>query len=293
MNIMKRAFWILALVLISESSFAVAFSFRVQCAKNGNPELLEVYNKIPQRQSYILPTGNTMYFSGSYFNEYETAKERLDEVHELGIANAFIRVFKNRSFLSREVSDVLLKGILAERESIQLLKKTKKKTTEKPKIRTMSRVELMAYRSKKEKKKLKNSRIEYKDIKAPVIKKVSSRSEKSKKLKLKAFKKASRVKVTEAPVFKILIGESKGNEELPSQIDEMEELVYENSIGNNNYFTVGFYSSKKEGEDALQVYKRNPSNQRFKVIGFYKGSVISSELAQDLNSQFESQKKDK
>jgi len=292
MKTIKSAFWILALVLISEASFAVSFSFRVQCSKNGNPDLLEVYNKIPERQSYILPTGSTMYFSGAYYNNYDSAKERLDEVHDLGISSAFIRVFKSSRFLSREVSEVLLRELLAKRESDRVQEKGREIAMGKSKLRTMSRSELIAHRSKN---KVKDLRVDYKDIKAPVDQEssLSSSADRSGKLKVKELESTYDVNVTEAPVFKILIGKTTGNQELPDIVGALDELVYENKVGNNNYFTVGFYSSKGEGDKALNEYHNNADNNHFKVIAFYRGKLISSELAEKLKRSFESQQTSK
>ncbi len=290
---MKRVLFVFALVLLAESSFAVAFSFRVQCSTNETPDFLEVYNRIPERQSYILPTGSTMYFSGAYFNEYESAKERLDEVRELGISSAFIRVFKSSRFLSRDVSEVLLKELLAKKESDRLLNNGEKESGGKSKLRTMSRKELVAYRNKKSKNKTTNSRVDYKDIELPSENKqtLSSTSGRSNKLKVKTLKNADNFKVTEAPVFKILIGKTTGSKELPETINTVDELVYENKEGNNNYFTIGFYSSKKEAKKALNGYRSNPENKHFKTVSFYQGRLISNELAKNLQERFASQNK--
>ena len=110
-------------IFLSFNANAVAFSFRVQCSKKGNPNLLSVFNKIPERQSYIMPTGSTMYFSGGYYTDFGKAKERLSEVHQLGITDAFIRVFRNHTYVSDKVSAVLLEDLAFNYQRIQVKRK--------------------------------------------------------------------------------------------------------------------------------------------------------------------------
>ncbi|MFT6716196.1 MAG: hypothetical protein ACJA0Q_000829 [Saprospiraceae bacterium] len=105
---------LVALVLFSTNVLmASSYSFRVQCAQQGDSNLVDILDKIPNKKTFYTQTAFTIYFSGGYTEDYFEAMETLDECHERGIPNAFIRVFKNDAFVANEVSTSLLGQILS------------------------------------------------------------------------------------------------------------------------------------------------------------------------------------
>lgn len=141
---MKKSFaFLFSMFLFTQTSWASTYSFRVQCAKKGQENFAEVFDNIPERFTFMLQNGSALYFSGGYFYEYESAKKRLAMVHNQGINEAFIRVFKNNSYVSDHVSRYLLTKYL-ERQAKKIPslpdRRTKRpqKATEQPKAKTKS-----------------------------------------------------------------------------------------------------------------------------------------------------------
>ena len=288
----KRLIMVLGLMLCSFFAFSTAFSFRVQCTKKGDPDLLKVFNKIPDRQSYMLPSGTTLYFSGGYFKNLGIAQNRLDVVRNLGIDKAFIRVFKNRTYMSDRVSANMLDKLMKEyKEDLAYddsVSKAKPELIELPKKKTYSREEFAALkRSKRIAKKGKDG-----TGNNELVGKAALREEKENvKESVKDF--GENFKVQEEPVFKVLLSVTNGDVSLSSDFDSVNDIIYENNIGNKNYFTVGFFKDIDEAKSELSKYQLELKKEAFKVVGMYRGSLISKELAVQLQERYLKDKKEK
>ncbi len=96
---------------------SASITFRVQCIE----EKTEAFKKIPEKNIYFMPGTKPLIFSGGYYATYEEAFKRLNEVLELGVNFAFIRVFNQRNYVSDEVSSYLLTLHLKQRFNNQQL----------------------------------------------------------------------------------------------------------------------------------------------------------------------------
>lgn len=281
----RSAILLVLFLLVGLSAFPTVYSFRVQCTKKGDPALLQVFNKIPDRQSYMLPSGTTLYFSGGYFKNLGIAQNRLDVVKNLGIDKAFIRVFKNKAYLSDRVSANMLNALmkdykdnLAKADSLTEVA-VEKQTDTKQEERTYTRAEFAA---------LKRSRRIAKEEEADVgnnelVEKAKKREE---DIKSDRDDVEESFEVKEEPVYRILLDVSAGNNALSSDFDAVNEIIYENNVGNKNYFTVGFFKGLEEAESELGRYKSQLNKNDLKVVGLYRGSLISKELAAQLQEQY-------
>lgn len=280
------------LVLCSFLAFSTAFSFRVQCTKKGDPNLLKVFNKIPDRQSYMLPSGTTLYFSGGYFKNLGIAQNRLDVVRNLGIDAAFIRVFKNKAYLSDRVSANMLDKLMKEyKDNIAYddsVSKVSPEVLELPKKKTYTREEFAALKRSK--------RIAKKGTEGTgsneLVNKAASREEKE-NIRNSVEDFGENFKVQEEPVFKVLLSVTTGDVSLSSNFDLVNDIIYENNIGNKNYFTVGFFKDVNEAISELSKYKIEFNNEEFKVVGMYRGNLISKKLASQLQEKYLRDKKEK
>ena len=291
----NSALLLITMMFLSQFAYAVAFSFRVQCSSDRKENLIQVFNKIPDRKSYTLPTGATIYFSGGYFFELEEALERLEEVHQLGIEDAFIRVFKNHSFLSEQVSNNLLQQLMQEYEHPKVtydsayMAVTKEKITRKkkqyynivevdktnqlgesPRASSQAKVETSTPRSSSEK---------VGELKEEV------------KIIASIDELGERVRVRELPQYKVLIAKKEGKGQDPAVLSELNEIIYEHKNGNVLYYTVGYFESCAQAENALYTYQKNLMKPELKVVGIYGGSVVSKDLAKDLEAMYYEQKK--
>ncbi|MFT6716392.1 MAG: hypothetical protein ACJA0Q_001031 [Saprospiraceae bacterium] len=282
----------MGLVLCSFFAFSTAFSFRVQCTKKGDPNLLTVFNKIPDRQSYMLPSGTTLYFSGGYFKNLGIAQNRLEVVKNLGIDEAFIRVFMNKAYLSDRVSANMLDNLMKEyKENLAYddsVSKVSPEIVELPKKKTYTREEFAAL---KRSKRIAKGGERGTGTNELVSKAASREEKKSIKESVKDF--GDNFKVQEEPVFKILLSVTNGDVSLSSDFDLVNDIIYENNIGNKNYFTVGFFKDIEEAKSELSKYKMQLNKGDFKVVGMYRGSLISKELAVQLQEQYLQFKKGK
>jgi len=280
------------LILCSFFAFSSAFSFRVQCTKKGDPNLLKVFNKIPDRQSYTLPSGTKLYFSGGYFKSIGVAQNRLEVVKNLGIDQAFIRVFKNRTYLSDRVSANMLDKLMREyKEDLAYddsVARAKPEVIELPKKNTYTKEQFASLKRSK--------RIATKGKEGTgtneLVTKAASR-EKKEKIKEKVEDFGENFKVQEEPVFKILLSVTKGGVSLSSVFDTVNDIIYENNFGNKNYFTVGFFKDVKLAEAALAKYKSEFNTSEFKVVGMYRGNLISKTLSIQLQEKYLRDKKEK
>lgn len=261
-------------LLLAYQVSAVNFSFRVQCSSKESPDLLSVFNKIPERQVYIMPTGSALYFSGGYFDAYTEAKNRLDEVKKLGIKDAFIRVFKNRTYLSDEVSANLLEKLSKEKNRLALnLNNTSFKNAGNDYRVNQSEENRQAILiAKAKKKRLEKSNAKNND-------KIGD----DKIVKKGLYPTDFMVNVTEAPSYKILVATAEG-EEMKEDFSDLNEVVYENKLGNKVYYTIGYFASEKEAFEAIGKYKKG---NNYKIVGMYRNMVVSKDMANDLKRIFE------
>ena len=289
----KSLLLLITLVSVQQFAFAVAFSFRVQCSSDRKENLIQVFNKIPERKSYTLPTGSTIYFSGGYFLELKAAISRLEEVHQLGIKDAFIRVFKNHSFLSEQVSYNLLQRLMVEYENPRVtydtahMAQTKELITRKNK-KYYNIVEID--KSAGQAAKVAAARAEQKEGK--VKRKEGEVKEEDEKNQIIASidEFGSKVQVRELPQYKVLIGKKPSKANDPEILSQMNEIIYEHKNGNVVYYTVGYFESCAQAEQALVSYKKKLNQQELKVVGVYSGSIVSKGLAKDLERMYYAQK---
>jgi hypothetical protein len=282
----------IALVLCNSFAFSTAFSFRVQCTKKGDPNLLDVFNKIPDRQSYMLPSGTTLYFSGGYFKNLGIAQNRLDVVRNLGIDKAFIRVFKNRAYLSDRVSANMLdklmkeyKDNLAYDDSVSYINP---EVVELPQKKTYTREEFAALKRSKRMAEKGEKGIGNNDL---VSKAAEREGRENIKNTVEDF--GENFKVQEEPVFKVLLSVTNGDVSLSSDFDVVNDIIYENNIGNKNYFTVGFFNDINEATNQLSRYQIELNRENFKVVGMYRGNLISKELSVQLQEKYLRDKENK
>lgn len=292
MNLSKSLKITTGLLLCSYFAFSTAFSFRVQCTKKGDRNLLDVFNKIPDRQSYMLPSGTKLYFSGGYFKNLGIAQNRLDVVKNLGIDQAFIRVFKNRAYLSDRVSANMLEQLMKDYEENMAyddsMARVNPQVIELPKKKTYTKEEFAALK--------RSRRISLKGEDGTgsneLVTKAAKREEKE-SIKNSVDDFGDDFKVQEEPVFKILLAVTTGNASLSSEFDMVSGIIYENNVGNKNYFTVGYFKEVNEALVELEKYKSEFNREDFKVVGMYRGSLISKDLSVQLQEKYLKDKKEK
>lgn len=257
---------------------AVNFSFRVQCSSKESPDLLSVFNKIPERQVYIMPTGSALYFSGGYFDAYTEAEIRLNEVKRLGIKDAFIRVFKNRTYLSDDVSANLLEKLSKERIQFAVNQKSSGFKS--------SSDDFLKNKNDKKRQALLIEKAKKKRLAKSVLKHDEKIVEK-KKTKKSLYPTDFMVNVTEAPSYKILVATAILGD-VKEDFSDLNEVVYENKLGNKVFYTIGYFTSEKEALAAVVKYKNGSS---YSVVGMYKNMVVSRDMANDLMKMYKVVKK--
>lgn len=285
MRQLKTTLVTVCLVFCSCSVFSSAFSFRVQCTKKGDPKLLDVFNKIPERQSYMLPSGTTLYFSGGYFKNLGIAQNRLEVVKNLGINQAFIRVFQNRRYMSDRVSAGMLNKLMAEYEENMRIADSASQAEfeiiELPPKKTYSKEEFASLRRSK--------RISKKGEGGTGSNELVTKAEKREEqenIKSEVDDFGEDFKVQEEPVFKILLAVTSDDVPLSRDFDVVNDIIYENNIGNKNYFTTGFFRAVDKADQELARYKADFDGADFKVVGMYRGSLISRTLSIQLQKKY-------
>ena len=85
------------------------------------------------------------------------------------------------------------------------------------------------------------------------------------------------------PVYFILqVGISLKGEGVPSKVEKIDQVVYQVQDGNNNIFYIGLFEDLDDAI-SLQEKTRNAVDGT-RIIGLYKGRVISLSLAQELSA---------
>lgn len=256
------------LVLLLSTIFVVKtsaseYKFRVQCFTSGDEGVLELFNAIPEITFFTFPSGSKIYFSGGYFENYTDAKNRLDVVKSKGVNDAFIRVFKGDKFLTEELNRKYLP--IAIKQSIENESFNRRRTEEKYRMHFL----VDSIKEVKLAKALKVVEIEKEDsvIIPNLIKNIEDQY------------------VTEAPTYKIQLLSANKKETTPNQVLEFNEVIYEIINGNEKIFSVGSFSKESEAQVSLQEIKNKGFSQA-KIIGYYKGQVISLDLANQLLNQY-------
>lgn len=262
---MKKGLFLVLLfsVVFIFKTTASEYKFRVQCFTSGDKGVLELFNAIPEITFFTFPSGSKIYFSGGYFENYTDAKNRLDVVKSKGVLNAFIRVFKGDKFLTESLSNKYLP--IAIKQSIENESFNRRRTQEKYRMNLL----VDSIKEVKLARTLKVVEIEKQDS---VI--IPNR-----------IKNIEDQYVTEAPTYKIQLLTLNKKETTPNQILEFNEVIYEIINGNEKIFSVGSFSKDSEAQVLLQEIK-NKGFLQAKIIGYYKGQVISLDLANQLLEQY-------
>ena len=273
---------IIAFLFSAKSSMVYGGSqlqYRIQFAISSDNILSNKLKEIPEVKTFTLPSGSKIYFSGGYFNKYPSAQKRLEEVRKIGFDKAFIRVFKYSSLLSKSVGD-------------SYIQKVKNKILLKSKNDTVAIVNQLVSISESYSGKV-YSRAEITRIKKEVAekkarKKIKIESSKS-KVKEQKRKEEKIIEfdniVKEPPVFKIFIGKYaivNGDSKEFKQLKN--EIIYTYQDRKETTYAVGFYKNEKEAQKDLPKYINLVKEA--KIVGLYKGMIISLNLAKDLLDQF-------
>lgn len=253
--------------------------YRIQCAISSENGISEKFKKIPELTTFTLPTGSKIYFSGGYFNKLLLAKKRLEIVKSAGFDNAFIRVFKYNSLLSKSVGDSYIKKVNnkilsnLERDSL-LVGENIDESVALVSTKVYSRAEVLKIKKQiAEKNSLKKKKQETSAILL-------------KKKKVNQQNLSTSTIVTEAPIFKIFIGRQENGVGAFKGFKELKnEIIYSYEGRTETKYAVGFYKNEKEAKKNLSKYKNIIKESE--IVGLYKGIIISLKLANELLEQFD------
>lgn len=265
----------LLLITIFVRAEAYQLEYRVQCATSADENLIQIINKIPELNKFILPSGGQVYFSGQYFDAFEEANHRLQQVKSIGFKDAFIRVFKYKRMLSIEAGNIYI-------EKVKLLnkKRIERKIVEDKNNATVRLEEEL------DRNVVKRKTYTLEEINKIRAKRAADQKEKENIL----IEEEEDLIVDEAPVYKILLAKRKLNEKSPSEVKELtDEVVYTYQEGSDEYFAVGFYESSNEAYRVLGRYNEY-ADQAPEIIGLYKGRIVSLKLAEELHAVFKRRK---
>lgn len=294
---MKKAIPVVILIFLGLSVLGSSnnqIKYRIQCATSADKELLSELHKIPELTKFTLPSGSKIFFSGAYFDKYETAEERLKTVHESGFKSAFIRVFKHNSMLSKPVGDRYIAAMKLKVVTAVVKKDTVENTVfiAKPKVKKVyTRAEVDALKKKAAERKEKERKEE--ELALEKIRKEKEQKAKEEEAAEAARNKKDEVKdenvVDEPPVYKILVATTTLKAEEPKLVSKLVgEIVYTYEERSKKMYTVGFYGNEAAAQNDLNKYKKL-SRGDAKVIGVFKGRIVSLKLANQLYAQFNNQ----
>lgn len=264
--------------------------YRIQCGTTRDKLSLEKINEIFELKTFTLPSGSKIYFSGGYFNKYEIAKNRLKVVKTAGFSRAFIRVFKYNNMLSKTAGKkyieiainkiAIVKSISKDTANISEEKlKVSPKPTASKKFYSLAEIEAI-----KKKNAERKSRKIAKEKNIAAARKKAEEKKDAEKLKEEHGKEAS-LFITEPPVFKIMLGKSAVyNDQFESMSKLNNEIVYTYQNRHEIIYTVGHYKNSSEAKKSLIGFKKIVGDA--KVIGYYRGKIISFKLANQLLAQY-------
>lgn len=284
-----KVFYTLVFLFVTFFSKAEAYQlkYRIECGKSTDKNVFQVINKIPELRKFMMPTGGQIYFSGDYFENYPSAKERLAAVQELGFSKAFIRVFKYRRMLSKQAGDVYIVKIeeLLKKDLAMVKDSVETSSAEFSSVQNKKKVVRKTY-TKAEIKELKRKRKAKKE--ALALNKVDSTKSKKKEHEL-ILKKEEIIEegiVEESPVYKILLGKTGKNDEMPANVESLtDEVVYSYEEGSVKYYAVGFFETDEHAKKRLSHYKKYSTGNP-EIIGLYKGRIVSLKLANELHDEY-------
>lgn len=271
---------IVALVFFAtpcEASGNSQLKYRIQCATTSDNLTANKFKEIPELKTFTLPSGSKIYFSGGYFNKYLNAQKRLEEVKNAGFDKAFIRVFKYSSLLSKSVGDSYIEKVKVKiqldalNDTIATENKVVNATpTQSGKFYTRAEINKIKERAARRKAKKKGGS-EGSDVKI----------NKEKEEKIVEFD----IMVKEPPVFKIFLGKYTHADGEFKEFKELKnEIVYTYQDRKETTYAVGFYKDERAALKDLSKYKNIV--QGAKIVGLYKGMIISQKLANELLEQF-------
>ena len=291
-NFVLLAFMILGFHLVHASGNQ-QIKYRIQCGTSRDKLSSEKINEIFELKTFTLPSGSKIYFSGGYFNKYEIAKNRLKVVKTAGLSKAFIRVFKYNNMLSKTAGQkyieiainkmAIVKSISKDTANISEAKlKVSPTPTLSKKYYSLAEIEEI-----KKKNAERKSRKIAKEINIAAARKRAKEKKDAEKLKGEQGKKASLV-IKEPPVFKIMLGKSAVyNDQFESMSKLSDEIVYTYQNRHEIIYTVGHYENLSEAKKSLISFKKIVGDA--KVVGYYRGKIISLKLANELLAQYNSQ----
>jgi hypothetical protein len=267
-------FIILLNVLVSQGS--EEYFFRVQCFEENSFVADTDLEKVPELEHYIKRTGEKIYFSGSVFVHYSDAKQRLETLKSRGLLKAFIRVFQRSVLLSGE-NHKKHYPIAVER-SLENETYIRRKQQEK-----LQFAKLDSIRNEMKKNLIANSK---KSETAGGTGIILTKSEESTLVdsikKQEAPLNPAGLYVDEPVYFVVQVGIALSGEPVPAKLDNVNEIVYSIEDGNKNIYYMGQFEDLKLAI-RLQDGVRN-SISGTKIIGVYKGKIISLALAQELSA---------
>lgn len=320
-------FIIIFTLLLTQITFASQYKFRVQCATSKEKQFSTLINEIPELSHYMLPNGEKIYFSGKYFEDYNKAEQRLNQVLALGFCNAEIRVFKYNQYLSNFLSTQYLPIAIAqnnnkvelykleneilEKKTIQNLNKSSNKflpkssvlpsfsqnktmfkpsfsTEEITKNESLSQTNsLVANSIINDSKKTEKLQVLRNEVVAPSIEKYSDvslkiQNEISDLVKFDIQDTASLLDfVDEVPSFKIQLVKTEKVAKAVDLVENLLETVYQFETPQSLILTVGYYKESSLAQPKVMHYVLEGYPDA-KVVGIFKGYVVSKELAEDL-----------
>ncbi len=262
-----------------EASGNSQLKYRIQCATSSDDLIANKFKEIPELKTFTLPSGSKIYFSGGYFNKYLKAQKRLEEVQNAGFDKAFIRVFKYSSLLSKSVGDSYIEKVKV-RIRLDALNDTTAaenkvvNASPKPSKKIYSRAEIIKIKEKaaqrKARKKVGNGGSH-----------IKSKKEKAKEEDIEEFDDM----VKEPPVFKIFLGKYNHVDGDFKEFKQLKnEIIYTYQDRKETTYAVGFYKNERGALKDLPKYQNLV--QGAKIVGLYKGMIISHKLANELLEQF-------
>ncbi len=253
--------------------------YRIQCATSSDDILDNKFKEIPDLKTFMLPSGAKIFFSGGYFNKYLLAEKRLDEVRSAGFDKAFIRVFKYNSLLSKSVGDSYIEKV---KNKILLNALNDTISTEKNLVRASPNASNRVY-----------TKAEILIIKKKIAERKARKKAQSQDFDAKTkdeIKKEEAIIefdniVKEPPIFKVFLGKyTHVGGEFKEFKQLKNEIVYTYKDRKETTYAVGFYRNEKEAQKDLPKYK--DLVKEAKIVGLYKGMIVSLKLANELLEQF-------
>ena len=265
------------------------YTFRVQCSDSKDIELLDILYTIPELTNYTLPNGRKIYFSGGYFTDYNSAKIRLEEVKKIGFYKAEIRVFRNNQFIPSENNNrVLSEAISYSKNKLQLDSLDKILYTQR-KNKIDNNIKNIDEKSTPNNS-IKNSYVLNPNL---ILLNKNKVDEINKKITNELGSIVVNIKdssdlvnfVDESPIFKIEILKTKKDVSIIDSVNELTETIYQYSTQYHIVLAVGYFDDVTSPTKLLNSYIKKGYTDA-KIIGIFKGIVISKELAEDLSKIF-------